>query len=193
MAKVGISNLHYAIMSAEDTASANPTYGTIKKPTVGMVSVDLQVTNNKVDLYADNILWATESVFAGCDLSSDIAELPMDFQADVLGHAFDSTEKTLIKKSDDVAPYCAIGFEFLMDNGKKLCVWMYKGKFAEPQQTGQTRGENTEYQTNTITASFAGLKGAGTNKGRWQYCKEFDADASTDSFYASIPLATVTP
>lgn len=193
MAKVGISNLHYAPISTEDTATANPVYGTVKAPTVGMVSADLQANSNKVSLYADNILWATESVLGEIDLSLDLAELPLEVQADLLGHTYDSTGKTLIKKSTDNAPYCAVGFEFLMDSGKKLCVWLYKGKFAEPQQSGQTKGENTEYQTNEITATFAGLKGAGDNKGRWQYCKEFDADADTTSFYASIPLATVSP
>ena len=193
MAKVGISNLHYGLFSTEETASANPTIGTIKAPTVGMVTVDIAANSNKVELYADNILWDSENVFTGAEMTVDLAELPLEVQADLLGHTYDSTAKTLIKKSQDVAPYAAIGFEFLMSNGKKLCVWLYKCKASEPNQNSNTRGENTEYGTNEVTFTCAALKGGGDNKGRWQYCQEFDADAATTSFYTSVPLASVSP
>lgn len=192
MAKLGISNVHYALMSTEDSATANPAYGQIKKPSCGLISVDLNVNTNKADLYADNILWATETVFQNAEMTINVADLPMDMQADLLGHTYDSDNKTLIKKASDVAPYFAIGFEFLTTTGK-LAVWMYKGKTQPASMSGNTKGENTEYGTNEMQATFAALKGAGDNTARWQYCKEFGANESTDSFYATIPLATVTP
>ena len=195
MAKVGISNIHYAVMdsSHEDSSSANPQYGTIKKPTCGLISVDINVNSNKVDLYADNILWETETAFQNAEMTADIADFPLDMQADLLGHTYDSTSKSLIKNADDVNPYIALGFEFAMSGGKKMCVWMYKGKFAPVSMSGQTKGENTEYGTNEMSGTFTALKGGGANKGRWQYIQEFDANESTDSFYTAIPLATVTP
>ena len=193
MAKIGISNVHYAIMSTEDTASANPVYGTVKKPSCGLISVDVNVNSNKVDLYADNILWETESAFQNAELTADIADFPLEMQSDLLGNTYDSTAKTLIKNADDVIPYVALGFEFLMSGGKKMAVWMYKGKFAPVSMSGQTKGENTEYGTNEMSSTFSALKGGGANKGRWQYCQEFDSSESTDTFFATIPLATVTP
>lgn len=192
MAKVGISKLHYAAISTEDTPTSNPVYGTIKAPNCGIVSAEVTTDSNKVSLYADNMVWESEVSMGDINLSLDLADLPLEVQADLLGHTYDSTEKTLIKKSSDTAPYVAVGFEFLMAGGKKLAVWLYKGKFSEPNMNGQTKGENTEYQTNETSAIFAALKGAGDNTGRWLYAKEFDANAATDSFYTSVPLAAVT-
>lgn len=193
MSKVGISNLHYAKMTTEDTATTNPVYGTIQAPSCGIVSADVQVSSNTAKLYADNILWDSETAMGDITLNLDVADLPLSVQADLLGHTYDSTAGTLIKKSTDTAPYVAIGFEFLMASGKKLCVWLYKGKFEEPNQTGNTKGENTEFQTNSITGTFASLKGGGDNKARWQYSQEVAAADATTTFYASIPLAAVSP
>lgn len=193
MAKVGISNLHYAVMSTEDTVSANPVYGTIKKPTAGLISVDVTVNSTTADLYADNILWEHESSFQNAEMKADIADFPMDMQADLLGHNFDSETKTLKENANDQAPYVAVGFEFAMTKGKKLAVWMLKGKFSAPNVTGQTKGENTEYGTNEFSGTFSALKGAGTNTGNWKISREFDANASTDSFFASVPLDAVNP
>lgn len=196
MAKVGISKLHYAVMDSahEDAPTANPQYGTIKAPSVGLINVDLSVENNTVSLYADNMVWETENSQSNINFSGSIADFPMDAQADLLGHTYSAggsgSNPTLIKKSSDTAPYVALGFEFLQSNGKKLCVWLYKGKFAEPNMAGQTKGENTEYQPYDFSATFAALKGTGDNTGRWLYMEEFDADDSTDTFYTSIPLAT---
>lgn len=189
MAKIGVSKLHYAIMTTEDTTASNPVYGTVKDSGCGIVSAEINVTNNTATLYADNQVWATEVNQGEIEISLDVADLPMSVQADLLGHTYDNSEKTLIKKSSDKAPYVAVGFEFLTQDGK-LAVWHYKGKFSEPSSSANTKGENTEYQTNTITATFASLKGTGDNAGRWQYNKEFAADADTTSFYASVPLAS---
>lgn len=193
MAKINIKNLHYAVMSTEDTVSTNPLYGTVEKPTVGMVSVDLSVNIAEAELYADGILWAKNSDFQNAECSLTLADLPMAMQAAILGHTYDATEKTLIKKAGDVAPYIALGFEFEMQDNSKMAVWMYKGKANPVSMSGETKGENISYGTNDLSITFAALKGGGDNTGRWQYCKEFASGADTTSFYASIPLATVTP
>jgi len=194
MAKINIKNLHYVVMDTEDTSSANPVYNqTIKKPTVGMVSVDLNVNITEAELYADGILWTKNSDFKSAECSLTLADLPMEMQAEILGHTYDSTDKTLIKKAGDVAPYVALGFEFEMQDNSKMCIWMYKGKANPVSMSGETKGENISYGTNDLSITFAALKGAGDNTGRWQYCKEFAAGADTTSFYSSIPLATVTP
>lgn len=190
MSQVGISKLHYAKITTDETTSANPVYGTVQAPTCGLVSVDISTSTNTTSLYADNILWDTETSQGEITANFTIADFPMDMQADLLGHTYDSSAKTLIKKVDDTAPYCAVGFEFLQASGKKLCVWLYKGKFSEPTTSGSTKGENTEFQTSEMTASFSALKGAGGNTGRWMYTQEFGATESTDSFYTTVPLAS---
>lgn len=195
MAKIGLKNIHYAIMTSgsEDTPTSNPTYGTIKTPNCGAIQVDMQVNVNEAKLYADNKLWASSREFTDGTITMDIADLPMDMAADLLGNTYSSTDKTLIKKGSDNPPYVALAGEFNTADGGTLCFWLYKVKFSEPNQTGNTKGENTEYQTNSMTGTFTALKGAGDNTDRWQYNKEFAANADTSAFYTSVPLATVSP
>lgn len=194
MAKVGVSNLHYAVMDSahEDSATANPTYGTIKNSGCGVVNADVQVATNTAKLYADNILFAQETSMAEVTVSLELATLPASVVADLLGHTYDSTNKTLISKATDSAPFVAIAFEMLTTEGK-MAVWLYKGKFQENSITANTKGESTQYQTEQITGTFQALKGAGDNAGRWKYSQDFGASDSTASFYASVPLATVSP
>lgn len=196
MSKIGISNFHYVKMKTEDTATSDPVYAEAQTDVVhvpGLVSVNVETESNTAELYADNMLYEVAEAQGKTSLTLNLADLDMQTQADLLGHTYDSTNKTLIKKSSDTAPYVAVGFEFLMGNGKKRCVALYKGKFGIPTQAGQTKGENVEFQTSEITASFAALKGGQYNVGKWEYDKDFDKDASTDGFYAYTafpPLAS---
>lgn len=177
MSKIGVSNLHYAKQSAEDTASSAATYGTVTA-VPGTVSVNVTPSANKATLYADNGPYETASSLGEVNVSLDLADLPLDVQADLLGHTL--TDGQLDSKASDVAPYVALMFEFLLGNGKKRCVKLYKGRFAEPTEQGNTKGENVEFQTNQIEATFVQLK----NNGMWKSTKDFDADASTAAWYS---------
>lgn len=185
MSKIGISKFHYAVQTAEDSATADATYGTTKA-VPGLVSIEVTTEAQSNTLYADNGPYETASAMGAVNVSIDLADLPLDVQADLLGHAYTETpDKTLVKKASDNAPYVAIMFEFLMGSGVKQCVKLYKGKFSEPAQNGQTKGENVEFGTNSITAQFVQLKGKDGNAGKWEFLQEFAANASTDAFYTA--------
>lgn len=192
MSKIGISNFHYAKQTAEETASADATYDTTTA-VPGLVSIEVSTEATQNVLYADNGPYESSSAMGAINVTIDLADLPMSVQADLLGHTYDSTNKTLVKKTSDTAPYVAILFEFLMGNGSKRCVKLYKGRFAEPTQSGQTKGENVEFQTNQITASFVALKGKANNAGKWEFDQDYASTDSTDGFYtASIVSADPT-
>lgn len=185
MSKIGVSNFHYAKQTAEDTATSAATYEQNPIAVPGLVSVDVQVSSNTNTLYADNGPFETASSLGEINLTVDLADVPLSVQADLLGHTLDTTTATnpkLTKKSSDVAPYVAVMFEFLMADGKKRCVKLYKGKFAEIPETGQTRGENVDFQTTQATASFVQLK----NNKVFEDVADFASDASTDSWYAAV-------
>ena len=189
MSKIGISKFHYAVQSAEETATTDATYGTTTA-VPGLVSIDVTKESSTNTLYADNGPYEVAENSGAINVTIDLADLPMSVQADLLGHTYDSTNKTLVKKTGDTAPYVAILFEFLMGNGSKRCVKLYKGRFSEPTQSGQTKGENVEFQTSQITASFVALKGKANNAGKWEFDQDFASTESTDAFYtASIVSA----
>lgn len=179
MSKIGISNLHYAVQTTEDTASTAAVYGTpVAVP--GMVSADVTPASNTATLYADNGPYETANTLGEITVSLDLADLPLEVQAALLGHTLTSGQ--LDSKTDDVAPYVALMFEYLLGSGKKRCVKLYKGRFSEPAESAQTKGENVEFQTNTVEASFVQLK----NTKLWKSTKDFDADASTATWYTSV-------
>lgn len=181
MAKVGVSNLHYAIQTAEDTATTAATYGT-PVHVKDTVSVDVQVESETAVLYADNGPAESATGLGAVNVSLEISELSLVDQGALLGHTVDSQTGQLDKKTTDTAPYVALMFEFLMANGKKRCVKLYKGKFTIPNETGQTREASPNLQTQSISAAFVQLK----NNNLWESVKDFDADAATDSWYASV-------
>lgn len=179
MSKIGISKFHYAKQTTEETASAAAVYGTpVAVP--GLVSANVAPAANKATLYADNGPYETASALGEVTLTVDLADLPLEVQADLLGHTL--TDGQLDYKASDVAPYVAVLFEYLLGNGKKRCVKLYKGKFTEPTDEGTTKGENVEFQTSSVEASFVQLK----NNSMWKSTKDFDANASTDSWYSAV-------
>lgn len=178
MAKIGISNLHYATMTTEDTASSAAVYGTVKA-VPGTVSASITPSANKSTLYADNGPYETASSLGEITLALNLADLEPSVQADLLGHTLDSTTQQLDYKSSDVAPYVCVMFEFLLGSGKKRCVKLWKGVFSEPTDEGTTKGENVEFQTSSIEASFVQLK----NNSLWKSTKDFDANADTSAWY----------
>ena len=179
MSKIGVSKFHYAKMTTEDTASEPAEYGAVTA-VPGLVSVNVEVASNTNTLYADNGPYETASSLGNVNLTVNLADLPLEVQSDLLGHTI--TAGQLDCKASDVAPYCAVMFEVLLGNGKKRCVKLYKGKFAEPNDQANTRGENVEFQTSEATAAFVQLK----NNQMYKSTKDFDVDADTSAWYASV-------
>lgn len=184
MSKIGVSNFYYCKQTTEDSASADATYGSATA-IPGLVSVEVTKDDSVSTLYADNGPFEVANNSGAINVSIDLADLPLSAQADLLGHAYtDTPNKSLTAKNSDTAPYVGIMFEVKMGNGKKLCVKLFKGKFAEAPIQAQTQGENVEFGTNQITASFVALKGKDGNTGKWKYVQEYDANASTSGFYS---------
>lgn len=181
MAKIGVRNVHYAKMTTEDTATTAAVYSSpVAVP--GLVSVEVTPESNTSTLYADNGPYETAASMGNVGVTLDMADLPLSVQADLLGHTYDESTRVLDKKTTDNAPYVALLFEFTMANGETRCVKLYKGKFALPTESGQTKGENVEFQTSEITASFVQLK----NNAKWETMQDFAANADTSTFYANV-------
>lgn len=190
MSKIGVKNFHYAVQTAEETALADATYDTTKA-LPGLVSVEVSNESQTNTLYADDGPYESSSSMGSINVTIDLADLPLSVQADLLGHTYDDSndKEILVKKASDSAPYVAILFEFTMGNGGNRCVKLYKGRFAEPTDNGQTKGENVEFQTSQITAQFVTLKGKDGNTGKWEYIQDFASGESTAGFY-SAPIVS---
>lgn len=150
MATTGLKNFHYAIVTA-DTASDYTT--SVPKRIPGGISVTATTTTNTSTLYADDGAAATDTAIGSTQVTINTKDLPTEIEAELLGHTV-SADGVLIEKTDSVAPYVAVGFSGATSDGGEMFVWLFKGRFAIPDQNLQTRGENVEYQTPTIVGQF---------------------------------------
>lgn len=182
MAQIGLRNFYYALMTKEDTATTAATYGTPKR-VAGINSIEISPTVNTATLYGDDIALATASSLGEISVTIDVADLPLEDLAALLGHKVE--DGVMVSKGSDSAPYCAIAFESEKHNGEIRYVKLLKGKFTESQETINTRGDSIEYQVPQITATFV----ARSNDSVWKKTTDSsDATVST-SWYASIETA----
>jgi phi13 family phage major tail protein len=177
--KIGCDHLVYAKMTGEDTPEKAPEYGEVT-PAPGVMSVNITANSSTETLFADDGPMETATTLGQIDVEIQKNELTQQNKADLLGHQIDSTGG-LVYGDSDVPPFVAIGFRTLKSNGKYRYVWLYKGKFAEPDDSNETKGDSINYQAATISGQFSKLNYAYKVNGKdvrpWKY--EMDEDYET--------------
>ena len=174
--RIGCDNLVYAKMATEDTASVAPTYGEVTKAP-GVMSININTNGSLETLFADDGPMESAATLGKIEVEIQKNELTTQNKADLLGHEID-TNGALVYGDSDVPPYVAIGFRTLKSNGKYRHVWLYKGKFTEPEDNNETKGDSINFQSDTISGQFTKLsfpyKINGKSVRPWKY--ELDAD-----------------
>lgn len=175
--RIGCDNLVYVPMDKEDTATTAPTYGTVV-PAIGVMSININPNGSQETLFADDGPMETASTMGKVEVEIQKAELTTKNKADLLGHQIDSNG-ALVYGDSDVPPWVAIGFRTLKSNGHYRYVWLYKGKFTEPEDQNETKGDSINFQTDTISGQFVRLNFQYTVNSKkvrpWKY--ELDQDA----------------
>jgi phi13 family phage major tail protein len=177
--RIGCDNLVYAKMKTEDTVEAPPVYDTVVSAP-GVMSLNINPNSSQETLFADDGPMETASTLGRIEVEIQKNELTSQNKADFLGHTIDSNG-AVVYGADDVPPWLAIGFRTLKSNGKYRYVWLYKGKFSEPEDNNETKGDSINFQSDTISGQFARLNYAytvGEKKVKpWKY--ELDGDSAT--------------
>lgn len=179
--RIGCDNLVYALMTTEDTASAAPVYATVKAA-LGVISVNINPNASQETLFADDGPMDTATTLGKVDVEINKAELTTENKADLLGHQVDSNGG-IVYGDSDVPPWVAIGFRTLKSNGNYRYVWLLKGKFTDPEDNNETKGDSINFQTDTIKGQFVKLNKASTINSKivrpWKY--EMDGDNASAS------------
>lgn len=175
--RIGCDNLVYAIMTTEDTVEDLPVYGTVTAAP-GVMSININPNGSIETLFADDGAMETAATTGKIEVEIQKNALTTQNKADLLGHAIDANGG-VVYASGDTPPWVAIGFRTLKSNGKYRYVWLYKGKFAEPEDANETKGDGINFQSDTITGNFAKISKAievatGKVVTPWKY--EIDAD-----------------
>jgi len=150
--RIGCDHLVYAKMTTEDSSSVAPVYAV---PTLapGVMAVNINPNASQETLFTDDGPSETASTLGKIEVEIKKNELTIQNKADLLGHNID-TNGGLVYGDYDVPPWTAIGFRTLKSNGKYKYVWMYKGKFMDPEEQNETKGDNVSFQSDTIKGQF---------------------------------------
>ena len=182
--RIGCDNLVYALMKTEDTATTAPTYDTVKNAP-GVISVNINPNSSQETLFADDGPMETATTLGKIDVEINKAELTTENKADLLGHEID-TNGGIVYGDSDVPPWVAIGFRTLKSNGNYRYVWLYKGKFTDPEDNNETKGDSINFQTDTIKGQFVKLNNQLTINTRPVRPWKYEMDGASDSAEANI-------
>jgi phi13 family phage major tail protein len=149
---IGLSNLVYAKLINDPAAGMGTATYETPVPISGAITASINPNASTETLFADDGPYETASTIGQIGLELNVADLPMEVQADLLGHNI--VGGVLIRKSADIPPFVAIGFKTLKSNGSYRFTWLAKGKFSLPEQANQTKADSINWNTPTISGSF---------------------------------------
>lgn len=184
MALVGLKDLYAAKFNEDGT------YETPRKLAPAM-SASITPNTTSATLYGDDHAVEVAEGLADVSVEIGVTELTDEDYAFLLGKEINE-DGVIEDSADDVAPYVALGFRSQKSNGAYRYVWLYKGKFSLPTDSHQTKGENIEFQTPTITGKFMPR-----DDGKWR--ARVDSDSAgvnqdvIDNWFNSVYEPTVTP
>lgn len=191
--RIGCDNLVYVPMTTEDSVETPPVYGEVV-PAPGVMSLNINPNGAQETLFADDGPMETASTLGKIDVEIQKAELTTKNKADLLGHQIDA-KGGLVYGDSDIAPWMAIGFRTLKSNGNYRYVWLYKGKFTEPEDANETKGDSINFQNDTISGQFTRLNYGYTVNNKkvrpWKYEMDqdhADADAATIASWFTSPV-----
>ena len=167
MAKIGVKNFRYAVLTEAEDGSA--TYGEVKKPAKA-IECKVSIENNTAELYADDTLAESDYTFKKGTASLGIDDEDDVIMAELLGHTI-SEDGEMVRKDTDTAPHVGFGriLTKIVNKVYKYKVeFLSKVKFAEPSQEDTTKGESVEFKTGTLEGTVMKLA-----DGTWSKTKTF--------------------
>lgn len=182
--RIGCDNLVYALLTTEDTPTTAPVFAD-PKSAPGVMSININPNATQETLFADDGPMEVATTLGKIDVEIKKNELTTENKADLLGHSIDS-KGALVYGDADIPPFVAIGFRTLKSNGNYRYVWLYKGKFTDPEDQNETKGDSINFQADTIKGQFAKLNYPVTVDGKsiraWKYELDGDnPDANTEA------------
>lgn len=152
----------------------------------GVKEIGLKVKINTEPAYAEGVVWDTDTTVEGIDVEIDVVDLITKEEAFLLGHKI-SEEGGIIYNAADKAPEVALMFKAMKSDGKARYVVLYRGSFADGDESYKGKEGKTDFQSKKLVGTFAPLK----HNGNWKY-KIDEADGMTDeNFFKAVLIPKV--
>lgn len=148
--KIGCDKLHYALLTAD--TGTELTYSTpVAMP--GVMTLGITANTDSQTAFYDDGPGEVATALGDIEVTIEKNALSAQEKSVLLGHKLD-TNGAVIYGSEDIPPFVALGFRNLRTDGTYRYVWLYKGKFQEPEDSSTTKGDSIEFQNESITGSF---------------------------------------
>lgn len=158
MAKIGIKGLTYAPFTSGGEGGAI-TYGTGVKLDDYMIRADLTENREDVKFHADDHQIDAENGLTGVTLALELSNMTDALEKALLGHAEGSSSELNVTDAD--APFVGVGFirkERFKGTATYHAFWVYKVQFSKDNDSAQTKGEQIDFQTESVTGSAMGVQ-----------------------------------
>lgn len=187
--KYGLKNVYYAVATIASDGSA--TYDTpVAIP--GAVSLSLEPQGENTPFYADNIAYWIGVANNGYEGDLEIARVPDSFKTDVLGYKT-SGNGLFVEDANAGAIHFALLFQFEGDVKATRHV-MYNCTATRAAAAGNTKGENVEPQTESLTIKATTVYVSALNT---DVVKSETNESTTDTVYngwfTAVTLPTAAP
>lgn len=148
----GTTDIYYALMTTEDSSSTPAAYGTPK--VLGKsVSFSVTPTYKEGEKYASNAAVRRVKRLNSYEVTIACDAITTETLAEVLGRTIGEDGVQVVKGTDE-PPYIALGFGITKDDGSQELWWLYKGKMARDEISGETETGDINYQDIELTGVF---------------------------------------
>ena len=161
MAKIGIKCLTYAPYTSGG-AGGVISYGTGVQLADYMIRADVSEERSDVDFYADDHKIDTENSMSGATLSLELANMTDALEKAFLGYVAESSASGAdLLVTDAAAGFVGVGFyrkERYKGTVTYKCYWFYKTQFSKDSDSTTTKGENIDFQTESMSGDAVGVQ-----------------------------------
>lgn len=181
--KYGLKNVYYAVATIADDGSA--TYETpVRIP--GAVNLSMEPQGDRDPFYADDIEYFVSISNTGYEGDLEIAMVPESFETDVL-KAIEDSKGVLFEEVNPEIVHFALLFQFAGDK-KNIRHCFYNCTAMRPTVEGETKGENIEPKTDSLSLSASSVYFAGLDKDIVKARTKSDTDAETyNAWFDAVP------
>lgn len=184
MARIGLKGLTYAPYTSGGEGSAI-VYGTVVTKSGLMITADLSLEREDVSLYADDSRQEHANSVTGGTMTLELADLDDAMKTALLGWTANTDGALVVSDAD--APYVGFGYTTKKIKGGTVSYvgyWIDKIQFGLDNDSNSTKGENSEFRTESLTGKMFGVSlAAGSTE--FYRTKSFETEAAAAAWVSN--------